>query len=89
MHQLALRLIAKAKASNDPLDEPLRALDWWYPEDELGEPQMEAVLAEINGWYTEYAQRPRPSHAMNEALFSASIATVIRITDRRSMVSRN
>ena len=34
MHQLALRLIAKAKASNDPLDEPLRVLDWWYPEDE-------------------------------------------------------
>jgi formate dehydrogenase major subunit len=53
MHQLALRLIAKAKASNDPLDESLRALDWWYPEDELGEPQMEAVLAEINGWYTD------------------------------------
>jgi len=37
----------EAKASNDPLDEPLRALDWWYPEDELGEPQMETVLAEI------------------------------------------
>jgi len=53
MHQLALRLIAKANTSNDPLDEPLRALDWWYPEDELGEPQMEAVLAEINGWYTD------------------------------------
>jgi formate dehydrogenase major subunit len=35
-----------------PLDEPLRALDWWYPEDELGDPKMEAVLAEINGWYT-------------------------------------
>ncbi|HEY2045376.1 MAG TPA: molybdopterin dinucleotide binding domain-containing protein, partial [Candidatus Udaeobacter sp.] len=53
MHQLALRLIAKANASNEPLDEPLRALDWWYPEDELGDPQMEAVLAEINGWYTD------------------------------------
>jgi formate dehydrogenase major subunit len=53
MHQLALRLIAKANASSDPLDEPLRSLDWWYPEDELGEPQMEAVLAEINGWYTD------------------------------------
>jgi formate dehydrogenase major subunit len=52
IHQLALRLIAKAKQSNDPLDEPLRALDWWYPEDELGDPLMEAVLAEINGWYT-------------------------------------
>src|SRR6266581_2568992 len=52
MHQLALRLIAKAKQPNDPLDEPLRALNWWYPEDELGGPEMEAVLAEINGWYT-------------------------------------
>jgi formate dehydrogenase major subunit len=53
MHQLALRLIAKAKVSNDPIDEPLRALDWWYPEDHLGDPQMEAVLAEINGWHTD------------------------------------
>jgi formate dehydrogenase major subunit len=52
MHQLALRLIAKAKQSGDPLDEPLRALDWWYPEDQYGEPHMESVLAEINGWYT-------------------------------------
>jgi len=52
MHQLALRLIAKAKESNDPLDEPLRALNWWYPEDKLGDPEMEAVLAEINGWHT-------------------------------------
>ena len=56
MHQLALRLIAKAKESNDPLDEPLRALSWWYPEDKLGDPEMEAVLAEINGWYT----KPQP-----------------------------
>src|SRR5437588_22056 len=53
MHQLALRLIAKAKQSTDPLDVPLRALNWWYPEDELGDPKMEAVLAEINGWYTD------------------------------------
>ena len=47
-----MRLIAKAKASNDPIDEPLRALDWWYPEDEFGDTRMEAVLAEINGWQT-------------------------------------
>src|SRR5437667_10763808 len=60
MHQLALRLIAKAKQSNDPLNEPLRALNWWYPEDELGDPKMEAVLAEINGWYTlEMWERPQ------------------------------
>jgi formate dehydrogenase major subunit len=53
VHQLALRLIAKAKESTDPIDQPLRALDWWYPEDELGDAKMEAVLAEINGWQTE------------------------------------
>src|SRR2546421_3307237 len=52
IHQLALRLIAKVKESRDPVDEPLRVLDWWYPEDHLGDPKMEAVLAEINGWYT-------------------------------------
>jgi formate dehydrogenase major subunit len=52
MHQLAIRVIAKAKESNDPIDEPLRNLDWWYPEDETGAPPTEAILAEINGWYT-------------------------------------
>ena len=52
MHQLALRLIAKARSSDDPDDEPLRALDWWYPETPEGDPEMEAVLAEINGWKT-------------------------------------
>jgi len=52
IHQLAMRLIAKAKESGDPIDEPLRALDWWYPSDENGDPKMEAVLAEINGWKT-------------------------------------
>src|SRR5205085_1412461 len=53
MHQLAVRLIAKAKESTDPIDQPLRALDWWYPEDETGMPHTEAVLAEINGWHTD------------------------------------
>jgi formate dehydrogenase major subunit len=50
IHQLAKRLKGKAEASDDPIDEPMRALDWWYPEDEHGDPVMEAVLAEINGW---------------------------------------
>ena len=53
MHQLAKRLIPRAQQSNDPMDEPLRNLDWWYPEDETGMPHTEAVLAEINGWYTD------------------------------------
>ena len=51
VHQLAKRLKRMAEAYGEPEDEPLRALDWWYPEDEHGEPEMEAVLAEINGWY--------------------------------------
>jgi formate dehydrogenase major subunit len=55
VHQLALRLIEKANVSDDPIDEPLRVLDWWYPEDDQGEPKMEAVLAEINGWQTDIA----------------------------------
>ena len=53
VHQLAKRLMARARESDDPIDEPLRRLDWWYPEDELGDPRMEAVLAEINGWHLD------------------------------------
>jgi len=52
VHQLAKRLIAKAQESNDPADASLRALAWSYPEDAAGEPVMEEVLAEINGWLT-------------------------------------
>ena len=66
MHQLALRLIAKAKVSDDPIDEPLRALNWWYPEDEEGEPKTEAVLAEINGWYTEPSDGRRRSRVRSD-----------------------
>ncbi len=58
IHQLARRLRAKAEASDDPVDEPLRALDWWYPEDAAGEPEIEAVQAEINGWRTDPAEGP-------------------------------
>jgi formate dehydrogenase major subunit len=56
IHQLAKRLRSRAAAAGDPLDEPLRALDWWYPEDEHGEPHIEAVLAEINGWRSDPAE---------------------------------
>jgi formate dehydrogenase major subunit len=52
IHQLAVRLRDKAAASGDERDAALRALDWWYPVSESGEPDMEAVLAEINGWRT-------------------------------------
>ena len=35
--------------SQDPKDEPLKAVTWDYPELKPGEPDAEAVLAEING----------------------------------------
>jgi anaerobic selenocysteine-containing dehydrogenase len=57
VHQLAKRLVAKARASNEPGTEALRALDWWYSEDEEGEPDVECVLAEINGWKTNLDDR--------------------------------
>ena len=89
VHQLALRLIAKAKQSGDPLDEPLRALDWWYPEDELGDPKMEAVLAEINGWHTNPVTAGADRGASEAFSSAALIATAIRITARRSMALPN
>lgn len=64
IHQLARRLIARARDSDAPRDAPLEALDWWYPEHEHGEPVTEAVLAEINGW------RTRPDLANEGALFA-------------------
>ncbi|HZD05923.1 MAG TPA: molybdopterin-dependent oxidoreductase, partial [Longimicrobiales bacterium] len=61
VHHLALRLKAMVDESDDLRDEPLRALDWWYPEKDGGEPVMEAVLAEINGWRTlEGGAEPLP-----------------------------
>ena len=67
IHELAKRLIARAKQSDDPMDEPLRMLDWWYPEHEDGEPDGTAVLAEINGWRTapELHAAPGVVHSQN------------------------
>jgi formate dehydrogenase major subunit len=60
IHQLARRLKQKAEASGHARDAALRALDWWYPEDEHGEPEMHAVLEEINGYRVE--PRGRDAH---------------------------
>jgi formate dehydrogenase major subunit len=44
----------KLAGSTDPMDEPIRDLQWDYPtEGALGEPNAEAVLAEINGFDAE------------------------------------
>ncbi|OBJ72648.1 formate dehydrogenase [Mycobacterium sp. 1274756.6] len=46
---LGNRIRAKLAGSTDPRDRPLLDLTWDYPVDEHGEPDPEAVLAEING----------------------------------------
>jgi formate dehydrogenase major subunit len=50
MHQLAKRVKAHYEGSARGHDWPILNLHWDYPEDELGEPEPEAVLREINGY---------------------------------------
>ena len=50
-HQLGQRLRALLADSTDDRDRPLLDLTWDYPVDEHGEPDAEAVLAEINGYH--------------------------------------
>jgi formate dehydrogenase major subunit len=51
---LGRRLKAKAEADPHPWNAGLRALTWDYPvTGPYGEPEMEAVLREINGWRTD------------------------------------
>ncbi len=48
-HELGIRIRQKLADSTDERDRPLLDLTWDYPTDEHGEPDAEAVLAEING----------------------------------------
>ena len=50
-YQLGQRIRAKLADSTDERDRPLLDLTWDYPVDSRGEPDPEAVLAEINGYY--------------------------------------
>jgi formate dehydrogenase major subunit len=51
VYHLGRRLKAKADATSEPHHAPLRALAWTYPlEAPRAEPDIDAVLKEINGW---------------------------------------
>jgi formate dehydrogenase major subunit len=69
VHQLAIRLKAKAQANHDVRDAALRALDWWYRQDAHGEPDMHAVLSEINGYHVEPGE-PAAHHGAQVSGFS-------------------
>jgi formate dehydrogenase major subunit len=59
-YQLGQRIRAKLAGSTDPRDRPLLELTWDYPTDEAGNPNPEAVLAEINGYRTTEEGRREP-----------------------------
>lgn len=51
-YNLGVLIRKKLANSTDPRDRPLLDLTWDYPVDDHGDPDPEAVLAEINGQYT-------------------------------------
>ena len=57
---LGQRIREKLKDSTDERDRPILDLTWDYPVDEHGEPDPEAVLKEINGYYTEGENKGKP-----------------------------
>ncbi len=65
-HELGKVLRAKLADSTDPRDRPLLDLTWDYPEDEVGEPDADAILAEINGFHLTGEKAGQPLSAFTE-----------------------
>ena len=63
-YELGVRIRERLAGSTDPRDRPLLDLTWDYPLDEHGNPDPEAVLAEINGRFRagERAGQPLSSY---------------------------
>ncbi len=63
-YELGIRIREKLADSTDARDRPLLDLTWEYPLDEHGNPDPEAVLAEINGRHLtgERAEEPLSSY---------------------------
>lgn len=60
IHDLGVRIREKLRDSTDPRDRPLQDLTWDYPVDEDGEPDVEAVMREINGYHVEGEKAGQP-----------------------------
>ncbi len=65
-YELGKRLRAKLADSTDERDRPLLDLTWDYPTDEQGEPDGEAVLAEINGRHLTGPKAGQPLSSYTE-----------------------
>jgi formate dehydrogenase major subunit len=64
--ELGQRIREKLAGSEDERDRPLLDLTWDYPTDEHGEPDAEAVLAEINGRHLSGPDAGKPLSAYTE-----------------------
>ncbi len=74
LYDLGKRIRAKLADSTEPRDRPLLDLTWDYPEDELGEPDAEAVLREINGVHLTGDKAGEPLSAYTEMRADGSTA---------------
>ncbi len=65
-YQLGLRVRQLLAGSTDERDRPLLDLTWDYPADHLGDPDAEAVLAEVNGRHLTGDKAGQPLSAYTE-----------------------
>jgi len=72
--ELGQRIRAKLAGSEDERDRPLLDLTWDYPTDEHGDPDAEAVLAEINGRQLAGPDAGKPLSAYTELRADGSTA---------------
>ncbi len=72
--ELGKRLRERLADSTDPRDRPLLELTWEYPLTEEGEPDAEAVLAEINGRFLTGPDAGKPLSSYNQMKDDGSTA---------------
>ncbi|MGX0886113.1 formate dehydrogenase major subunit [Kocuria rhizophila] len=72
--ELGKRLRERLADSTDPRDRPLLDLTWEYPLTEEGEPDAEAVLAEINGRFLTGPDAGKPLSSYNQMKDDGSTA---------------
>jgi formate dehydrogenase major subunit len=65
-YELGRRIKARLAGSIDERDRPLRDLTWDYPVDEHGDPDGEAVLAEVNGYHLTGPDAGKPVSTFTE-----------------------
>jgi formate dehydrogenase major subunit len=74
LYELGKRIRQRLAGSTDERDRPLLDLTWDYPTDEHGDPDGEAVLAEINGYQLAGADAGRPLSSYTELRADGSTA---------------